>query len=371
MRSVLSTQSFPMTPSLPAIETAVRPQVRGWMLMLPLLLWLGLFVIAPTAVMLLYSFCERDEIGQVVYEYSLDNYRRIFRPNPDNPWLYLQIVGRSIGWGLAAAAAVWAVVGSTTGVRAWVRHHLPLTSVQWTLLAGVGVAYWVLRDATFAITGGNYLKILLNSLELAAIVTVICVLVGYPVAYFIGKASEGSRNKLLMLVMIPFWTNFLIRTYAWITILKGEGLLNNLLLWARVINEPLPLLYTPTAVVIGMVYTYLPFMILPIYGSVEKLDNALLEAAMDLGASPIRAFSHVIVPLTRPGIIAGVLLVFVPAVGMFAINDILGGKKQPLIGNVIDQQFKQARNMPFGSALGILLLLLFAVAFFLSLRRRN
>jgi spermidine/putrescine transport system permease protein len=360
-----------MTPDLPAIETAPRPRVHGWLLILPLLLWLGLFVIAPTAIMLLYSFCERDEIGQVVYTYSLDNYRRIFRPDPDNPWLYLHVAVRSLGWGALAAAGMWAVVGSTAGVRGWVRHNLLLTPGQWTALAGVVVAYAVLRDATLAIAGGNFLKILLKSLELAGIATGICALVGYPVAYFIGKAGERSRNTLLMLVMIPFWTNFLIRTYAWITILKGEGLLNSLLLWADVISEPLPLLYTPTAVVIGTVYTYLPFMILPIYGSVEKLDNALLEAAMDLGATPVRAFSNVIVPLTRPGIVAGVLLVFVPAVGMFAINDILGGRKQPLIGNVIDQQFKQARNMPFGSALGILLLVLFAVAFFLSLKRRN
>jgi spermidine/putrescine transport system permease protein len=217
----------------------------------------------------------------------------------------------------------------------------------------------------------TYRKVLVSSIWIAGLTTLIALALGYPVAYAIAKLPDRWRNVALVLVVVPFWTNFLIRTYAWITILKGEGLLNNLLMWAQIISEPLPLLYTPTAVLIGTVYAYLPFMILPIYGSVEKLDNALIDAAMDLGANPVRAFANVIVPLTRPGIVAGILLVFVPAVGMFAINDILGGKKEPLIGNLIDQQFKQARNMPFGSALGILLLVLFAVAFFLSLKRRQ
>ncbi|WP_438017520.1 ABC transporter permease [Sorangium sp. So ce315] len=278
------------------LEGARRsPGVFGWLLLAPLLLWLLAFVVAPTAIMLVYSFCERDELGQVVFRLSLSSYARVL-------------------------------------------------------------------DAT-------YLKILLNSIRYAAITTAICLVAGYPVAYFIGRAREGVRNKLLMLVMVPFWTSFLIRTYAWMSILKSEGLLNGLLLYLRIISAPLDIMYTPTAVVIGLVYSYLPFMILPIYGSVEKLDNALIEAAFDLGAGPVSAFSHVIVPLTRPGIMAGILLVFIPALGMFAITDLMGGARVPMIGNVIQNQFGQARDWPFGAALGMTLLLLFAVFFAIGTRR--
>jgi spermidine/putrescine transport system permease protein len=163
--------------------------------------------------------------------------------------------------------------------------------------------------------------------------------------------------------MIPFWTSFLIRTYAWITILKGEGLLNGLLLSSGIISAPIELLYTPFAVVVGLVYSYLPFMILPIYASAEKLDGALIEAAHDLGCGPLKVFSRVIIPLTFPGILAGVLLVFVPAIGMFAITDLMGGARVPLIGNVIQNQFFQARDWPFGAALGLVFMLLFIAVY--------
>lgn len=272
-----------------------RPGLLGWLLLAPLLVWLFAFVVAPTAIMLVYSFCQRDELGQVVFDFSLSNYARVF-------------------------------------------------------------------DAT-------YLKILLSSVKYAAITTAICLVAGYPVAYFIGRAREGLRNKLLLLVMIPFWTSFLIRTYAWMAILKREGLLNALLLYLEIIAAPLDVMYTPTAVVIGLVYAYLPFMILPIYGSIEKLDNALIEAAFDLGARPVAAFSHVIFPLTRPGILAGVLLVFIPSLGMFAIPDLMGGSRVPMIGNVIQNQFGQARDWPFGAALGMALLLLFSLVFLLRARK--
>jgi spermidine/putrescine transport system permease protein len=175
---------------------------------------------------------------------------------------------------------------------------------------------------------------------------------------------------LIMLVMIPFWTSFLIRTYAWITILASEGLLNGLLLYTNLISAPFEMLYTPSAVILGLFYSYLPFMILPIYGSVEKLDNALVEAAFDLGAGPVRAFQRVILPLTRPGIVAGVLLVFVPAVGMFAISSLMGGGKSPMIGDVIQNQFFAGRDWPFGSALGMALVALFVLAFLLTSRLR-
>jgi spermidine/putrescine transport system permease protein len=204
-------------------------------------------------------------------------------------------------------------------------------------------------------------------MEYAGLTTLICLVAGYPVAYLIGRASPGRRTLLLMLVMVPFWTSFLIRTYAWITILKQEGVLNGLLKWIglipRFFPEPLQLLYTPAAVILGLVYAYLPFMILPIFGSVEKLDAALLEAALDLGANPWRAFWNVIFPLTRPGIGAGVLLVFVPAIGMFAVTALLGGGKVLMVGDVIANQYGQAHDLPFGAALGMALLAILGVAY--------
>ncbi|RYD63240.1 MAG: ABC transporter permease [Verrucomicrobiaceae bacterium] len=205
------------------------------------------------------------------------------------------------------------------------------------------------------------------SLWYAGLTTVLCLLIGYPVAYFIGRAAEARRNRLITLLMIPFWTSFLIRTYAWISILNQEGLVNGLLLHAGIITEPLEILYTPVAVVLGLTYTFLPFMILPIYGSVEKLDGSLIEAAMDLGAGPIRTFLHVIAPLTRPGIVAGILLVFIPAIGMFAITELMGGGRVPMVGNVIQNQFLQARDWPFGAALGTTLLVLFTIGYLLTL----
>jgi spermidine/putrescine transport system permease protein len=217
-----------------------------------------------------------------------------------------------------------------------------------------------------------YLRIVVRSIAYAAFTTAICLAAGYPVAYLIGRADARYRNLLLMLVMVPFWTSFLIRTYAWVTILKSQGFLNSMLLSFGMIQEPLEMLYTPGAVIIGLVYTFLPFMILPIFTSVEKLDGALIEAALDLGAGPVRAFSRVIVPLTSPGISAGVLLVFVPALGIYAVNDILGGGRVDMIGNIIENQIKgNARNWPFGAALGTALLLSFAVAYYFVNQRQR
>jgi spermidine/putrescine transport system permease protein len=227
-------------------------------------------------------------------------------------------------------------------------------------------------DSYRALADGVYLGILGRSLAYAAITTAICAVLAYPVAWTIGRADERRRARLLVLVLVPFWTSFLIRTYAWVTILKSEGLLNSLLIQLNLIAQPLEMLYTPGAVVLGLVYTFLPFMILPIYSSVEKLDGALIEAALDLGAGPMRAFSRVIVPLTTPGISAGILLVFVPSLGIYAVNDILGGGRVDMIGNIIENQFKgNARNWPFGAALGTALLVSFAFAYwFVNQRQR-
>jgi spermidine/putrescine transport system permease protein len=218
----------------------------------------------------------------------------------------------------------------------------------------------------------TYLGIIVRSIGYAGLTTGICLATGYPVAYMIGRSDARWRNLLLMAVMVPFWTSFLIRTYAWVTILKSQGLLNSLLLSTGLIAAPLDLLYTPGAVVVGLVYTFLPYMILPIFTSVEKLDGALIEAALDLGAGPVRAFSRVIVPLTSPGISAGILLVFVPALGIYAVNDILGGGRVDMIGNIIENQIKgNARNWPFGAALGTALLFSFGIAYYLVNRRQR
>lgn len=233
-----------------------------------------------------------------------------------------------------------------------------------------GIEYDFILDNYWGVVDPVYMQIIVRSIGYALLTTVLCLAMGYPVAYFIGRANERWRNLLLMTVMVPFWTSFLIRTYAWVTILKSEGLVNSLLMQMSLISEPLEMLYTPGAVVLGLVYTFLPFMILPIYTSVEKLDGALIEAALDLGAGPLRAFSRVIVPLTSPGIAAGILLVFIPALGIYAVNDILGGGRVDMIGNIIENQFKgNARNWPFGAALGTTLLVAFALAYWLVNRR--
>jgi spermidine/putrescine transport system permease protein len=168
-----------------------------------------------------------------------------------------------------------------------------------------------------------------------------------------------------MLVMIPFWTSFLIRTYAWINILAKDGLLSAVLQTLKFTAEPVGFMYTPFAVVLGLVYNFLPFMILPIYTSVEKLDSSLIEAAYDLGARPWRVFTQIILPLTAPGIAAGLVLVFVPAIAMFAITTLMGGGSNPTIGEVIHQQFTRARNQPFGAALGVMLLAVFIFSLWL------
>jgi spermidine/putrescine transport system permease protein len=203
-----------------------------------------------------------------------------------------------------------------------------------------------------------YLRILTYSMWTAGLTTLITILIGYPLAYYIAHVHPSQRSLLLFLILIPFWTNFIIRIYAWIMILRTEGLLNNLLLSLGVINIPLDILYSPLAVQIGMVYEFLPFMVLPLYTSLEKIENAQLEAAADLGARPLRAFLRVTFPLSLPGIIAGSILVFIPAMGMFVVPDLMGGAKTMLIGNLIRNQFLTARDWPFGSAASMLLLLL-------------
>jgi putrescine transport system permease protein len=201
-----------------------------------------------------------------------------------------------------------------------------------------------------------YMEAYLRSLRVAAVSSLLCLLVGYPMALAIAQAPERWRNTLLMLVMLPFWTSFLLRVTAWIGILQDGGPLNALLLAAGVVSEPVPLLYTDFAMYLGITYGYLPFLVLPLYATLVKLDPALLEAAADLGARPWRAFLTVTLPLSMPGVVAGVLLVFIPAVGEFVIPELLGGPGAQLIGRVLWTEFFQNRDWPLASALAVVLL---------------
>jgi len=206
-----------------------------------------------------------------------------------------------------------------------------------------------------------YINAYLSSLMIAAVSTVLTLLVGYPVAYGMARAPATIRPTLLMLVILPFWTSFLIRVYAWIGILKPEGLLNQFLLATGIIDQPLVILNTHTAIFIGIVYSYLPFMVLPLYATLEKMDHSLVEAALDLGCTRIGAFWKVTFPLSLPGVIAGCLLVFIPAVGEFVIPDLLGGSQTLMIGKTLWNEFFSNRDWPVASAVAVILLLVLVV----------
>jgi spermidine/putrescine transport system permease protein len=258
---------------------------RGKLLVVPAMGWLTVFFALPLIIVVVVSFASRTAYGQVVFNWTLANYRRFFEP------LYLTIFTTTI-----------------------------LTAIVTTLL-------------TFAM--------------------------GYPVAYTIAMILPKKWQQAgIILVMIPFWINFLIRSFAWVIILRSQGVVNTILLHFGVIHQPLTLLYNDAAVLLGMVYALLPFMVLPIYVSLEQLDRRLLEAASDLGAPPLTAFRKITFPLTMPGVAAGSILVFISSLGMFVVPDIMGGAKSALIGNIIQNQFLSARDWPFGSALSIILALL-------------
>jgi spermidine/putrescine transport system permease protein len=254
----------------------------------PAALWLLIFFLAPLVLVLLVSFGERGDAGQVVYSWTLKNYARFFGKVGDR-YLYIHIFVRSLG--------------------------------------------------------------------IALLNTLLCLLVGYPLAYFIARQAPNRRNVLLLLVMIPFWTNFLVRTYAWMVILRDTGIINNLFLTLGLIAQPLPLLYNQGAVIVGLFYGYLPFMVLPLYASIEKLDLSVVEAAHDLGANALRTFLRVVLPLTKPGIVAGSIIVFIPSIGAYVTPDLMGGAKVTMVGNLLQQQFLKVRDWPFGSAVGFVLML--------------
>jgi spermidine/putrescine transport system permease protein len=265
------------------------PSLRPYALVSLAVAILGIFFFFPLLIMFLYSFAQRDTYGGI----------RVIQD-----------------WGQYLRSAEW--------ISNYVRSFEPI-----------------------------YVEIYFRSLWMASLTTALCLLIGYPISYFIALRVKPSwKNTLLTLVIIPFWTSFLIRTYAWIIILRSEGLINQFLMNIGLIQSPIEtLLYSEFAVMLGLVYAELPFMILPLYASIEKLDVSLLEAANDLGANSFWTFFKVTVPLTMPGIAAGIILVFIPTIGTFITPDLLGGAKSILVGNLIQNQFAIARDKPFGSAI--------------------
>ena len=238
------------------------------------------------------------------------------------------------------------------GIKAW-----------WTAL-DLENYFWLASDDL-------YWKAYLSSLKIAIISTILTLMVGYPIAYGMSRAPDEWRPTLMMLIILPFWTSFLIRVYSWKAILSNEGLLNQLLMYLGVIQEPLVILNTNIAVYIGIVYTYLPFMVLPIYSALERLDESLLEAAEDLGCSRLKAFWLVTMPLSKQGIIAGSFLVFIPAMGEFVIPALLGGSKTLMIGKVLWEEFFSNRDWPVASAVAVVLLLLLIIPIVLFQRNEE
>lgn len=259
------------------------PALRAWLLLLPATLWLVIFFMAPLVIVLVYSFLERGTYGGVIWNFTLENFQRVFD---------------------------------------------------------------MLYFSTF-----------LRSVYIALLTTLITLLLGYPLGYFIATRPPKRRYTLLLLLMIPFWTNFLIRTYAWLTLLRtNTGLINTMLISWGLIQEPLPLFGNDFAIVLGLVYGWLPDMILPIYAALDRLDFSLTEAAGDLYASGFSTFRRVIWPLSIPGVVAGAMLVFIPSLGAFVAPAILGGGKSLMIGNIISNQFLAAHDWPFGAALSTLMM---------------
>jgi spermidine/putrescine transport system permease protein len=282
-------------------------RVQGLLLISPTLLWLIGLLIIPLILTLITSFGQRDADGNVIYTFSLENY---------------------------------------------------------------------LRLAGFTKEGGFdslYINILWRSLSLAFQTTVIVILMAYPLAYFVARSPLKRRNTLLFLILVPLWTNFVIRIYAWIMILRTQGVLNGVIGWVIGLlhGQYAPLSFYPSdgAVLVGMVYEFLPFMILPIYTSLEKIDPSLYEAAADLGANALRTLLRVTLPLSLPGIVAGTILVFIPVMGTFVVSDVLGGRQVILVGNLIQRQFLDARDPTFGSASSIILMVMTLIVTMFYVRR--
>ncbi len=231
---------------------------------------------------------------------------------------------------------------------------------EWTSSTVVQIKL-TLANYAFLFQDALYGNAYLSSLRIAGISTILCLLMGYPMAYGMARSKPSTRNILLLLVVLPFWTSFLLRVYAWIGLLKNNGVINNVLMALGVIDEPIVMMQTDFAVYLGIVYSYLPFMILPLYSTLEKMDLTLLEAAADLGCRPMKAFLKITLPLSLPGIIAGCMLVFIPAVGEYVIPALLGGPDTLMIGRVLWDEFFANRDWPVASAVAIAMLLLLVV----------
>ena len=290
---------------------AGKNQTRtNWLLSTPALILLALAAAGPLLIMVVYSFLSPGQYGNVEWIFSLEGWRSIlFTEDIFEPGKY------------------------------------------------------TLADA--------HLTILLRSLKLSLMTTLLTALVGFPTAWFIATKPPKTRVLWLFLITIPFWTNLLIRTFAINEVIRNDGLLNSFLLWLGMINEPLRIIYTDTAVFIGMAYVYLPFMVLPIFAAIDRVDMRLLEAGFDLYASRLQVLRRVILPIVKPGIIAGSILVFTPSIGAYVIPRILGGGKNLMVGNLIDLQFGQGRNWPLGAALGMTLLVIVMIALAVYTRVTN
>ena len=276
--------------------------------------------------------------------------------------------GKGRGWTLR-------LVGLLTPVTIWLGLFF-LVPLLLILAYSFGTSD-VYGGITLGFNPGNYLKvfdplyleIIVRTFVIAAITTVLCFALGYPLAYFIVFKGRRWRNVLILLVMVPFWTSLLIRAYSWVVILSGNGIANKTLQFLGIIDEPATLIFTSQAVLMGMVYSYLPFMILPLYASLEKFDTRLKEAAKDLGASRWHTFWRVTFPLSMPGVIAGSILVFIPSAGEFVIPQLLGGSRTVMTGSLIQNQFGSARDWAFGSALSVMLAVLLLAAILFYVRR--
>jgi spermidine/putrescine transport system permease protein len=268
------------------------------------------------------------------------------------------------GWALVAPGTLWLVAFFLVPILIMLVYSLMPRGIYGGVERGITLEHYT------RFFDPLYLDILRRTFVWAAGCTVACLLLGYPVAYTIARGGRW-KHLLLFLVVLPFWTSFLVRTFAMIFLMRDTGLINAWLLRLGVVDQPVTMLYTPFAVVVGLIYGFLPFMVLPIYASLEKLDRSLLEAAEVLGARPFERFRRVTLPLSLPGVVAGSLLVFIPALGSFLTADLLGGAKQMMIGNLVQNQFSAARNWPFGSAASFIVMALVLVAVLAYLRVRD
>lgn len=241
--------------------------------------------------------------------------------------------------------------------------------VEWTFYHWNYGRIFGWADGIIEIFEPIYLQILFRSLSFAAMTVILTLILCYPVAFWVSRLSERWRLLFMFLITLPFFSSLIVRLYAWLLILKPSGLLNTVLLWMGVIGEPLEILYTPSAVVLGMVYVMVPFMFLPLYSAVDNLDRAQIEASLDLGANRVQTFVKIMLPQTLPGIMGGAVIVFIPSVGNFIVPDVLGGAKGLMIGNLVEQQFLSSRNWPFGSALSMIIMAVVLAVLLISASR--